>query len=72
MMPDSFEHNEKMDILRILEQEVIIANRKEYVNNAIELLLYLLKIENFLQNVYMTYGFNQKGKKGNVYCLTVK
>ena len=37
MMPDKFEHEEKMDILRVLEQEVIIANRKEYVNNAIKI-----------------------------------
>lgn len=37
MMPEKFEHDEKMDILHVLEQEVVIANRKEYVNNAIKI-----------------------------------
>ena len=37
MMPEKFEHDEKIDILNILEQEVVIANRKEYVNNAIKI-----------------------------------
>lgn len=37
MMPDKFEHEEKMDILHVLDQEVVIANRKEYVNNAIKI-----------------------------------
>lgn len=33
--PQQFEHDEKVEILRLLENEVVIANRKEYVNNAI-------------------------------------
>lgn len=37
MMPDKFEHDEKMDILHVLDREVVIANRKEYVNNAIKI-----------------------------------
>lgn len=37
MMLEKFEHDEKMDILHVLEQEVVIANRKEYVNNAIKI-----------------------------------
>ncbi len=37
MMPEKFEHDEKIDILHVLEQEVVIANRKEYVNNAIKI-----------------------------------
>ncbi len=32
-----FEHSEKMEILTILQQEVIIAERREYVNNAIKI-----------------------------------
>lgn len=32
-----FEHNEKMELVNILNQEVVIADRKEYVNNAIKI-----------------------------------
>ncbi len=35
--PQQFAHAEKMEVLRILQQEVIIAERKEYVNNAIKI-----------------------------------
>lgn len=35
--PQKFEHTEKMEVLKILQQEVIIAERKEYVNNAIKI-----------------------------------
>lgn len=35
--PVKFEHEEKMQMLQILQQEVIIAGRKEYVNNAIKI-----------------------------------
>lgn len=35
--PQQFEHAEKMEVLSILKQEVIIAERKEYVNNAIKI-----------------------------------
>ncbi len=35
--PQQFEHAEKMEVLSILQQEVIIAERKEYVNNAIKI-----------------------------------
>lgn len=37
MNPQQFEHEEKMEVLKILQQEVIIAERKEYVNNAIRI-----------------------------------
>ncbi|MCR5195995.1 MAG: type II CRISPR-associated endonuclease Cas1 [Pseudobutyrivibrio sp.] len=37
LMPDKFEHDEKMEILKILQQEVIIANRNEYLTNAIKI-----------------------------------
>jgi CRISPR-associated endonuclease Cas1 subtype II len=37
MNPIKFEHEEKMQILTLLQQEVIIAERKEYVNNAIKI-----------------------------------
>lgn len=32
-----FGHNEKMELVNILNQEVVIADRKEYVNNAIKI-----------------------------------
>lgn len=35
--PIKFEHEEKLEMLQILQQEVIIAGRKEYVNNAIKI-----------------------------------
>ena len=37
MMPEKFEHDEKVKILEILQKEVVIAGRKENVNNAIKL-----------------------------------
>ncbi|MCR4567657.1 MAG: type II CRISPR-associated endonuclease Cas1 [Pseudobutyrivibrio sp.] len=37
LMPDKFEHDEKMEILKILQQEVVIANRNEYLTNAIKI-----------------------------------
>jgi len=37
MNPQKFEHPEKMEVLKILQQEVIIAERREYVNNAIKI-----------------------------------
>ncbi|MBQ2745548.1 MAG: type II CRISPR-associated endonuclease Cas1 [Lachnospiraceae bacterium] len=37
MMPEKFEHEEKMKVLKILQDEVNIAGRKEYVNNAIKI-----------------------------------
>ena len=37
MMPEKFEHEEKIEILKILQGEVVIAGRKEYVNNAIKI-----------------------------------
>lgn len=37
VMPEKFEHEEKMEMLKILQDEVIIAGRKEYVNNAIKI-----------------------------------
>lgn len=37
MMPEKFEHEEKIEILKILQGEVVIAERKEYVNNAIKI-----------------------------------
>lgn len=35
--PQKFEHEEKMEMLKILQQEVVISGRKEYVNNAIRI-----------------------------------
>ncbi|MBQ2982009.1 MAG: type II CRISPR-associated endonuclease Cas1 [Lachnospiraceae bacterium] len=37
MMPQKFEHEEKMEMLQIIQQEVIIAGRNEYVSNAIKI-----------------------------------
>ena len=37
MRLDIFEHAEKMEILRMLQKEVLIAGRKEYVSNAIKI-----------------------------------
>jgi CRISPR/Cas system-associated endonuclease Cas1 len=37
MNPQKFEHEEKMEILRILQLEILIANRQETVNNAIKI-----------------------------------
>lgn len=37
IMPEKFEHEEKMEIVKILQDEVMIAGRKEYVNNAIKI-----------------------------------
>lgn len=35
--PIKFEHEEKLQMLQVLQQEIIIAGRKEYVNNAIRI-----------------------------------
>ena len=35
--PQQFEHTEKMEILDVLQQNVVIAERKEYVSNAIKI-----------------------------------
>lgn len=35
--PQKFEHEEKMEMLKIMQQEVVISGRKEYVNNAIRI-----------------------------------
>lgn len=37
MRPVKFEHEEKLELLKILQQEVVVAGRKEYVNNAIKI-----------------------------------
>lgn len=37
MMPQKFEAEEKRMILEILQKEILIAGRKEYVNNAIKI-----------------------------------
>lgn len=37
MEPVKFEHDEKVAILEILQQEIVIAGRKEYVSNAIKI-----------------------------------
>ena len=37
MMPEKFESDEKKEILKILQQEVMIAGRKELVSNAIKI-----------------------------------
>lgn len=35
--PDKFEHDEKIELLKLLQKEVIIAGRKESVNNAMKI-----------------------------------
>ena len=35
--PSKFEHEEEMEVLKILQEEVTINGRKEYVNNAIKI-----------------------------------
>ena len=35
--PDKFEHDEKIELLKLLQKEVIIAGRKECVNNAMKI-----------------------------------
>jgi hypothetical protein len=37
MNPQKFEHEEKMEMLKVLQQEVEIGARKEYVNHAIKI-----------------------------------
>ena len=37
MMPDKFEHEEKITIIKILQKEIILAGRKEYLSNAMKL-----------------------------------
>lgn len=37
MKPQKFEHGEKMELVNLLNQEVVISDRKEYVNNAIKI-----------------------------------
>lgn len=37
MQPDKFEHEEKMKVLDILNEEVSISGKKEYINNAIKI-----------------------------------
>lgn len=37
MNPVKFEHEEKMEMLRLLQDEVVINGRTEYVNNAIKI-----------------------------------
>lgn len=35
--PVKFEHEEKMEVLRVLQEEVLINGRSEYVDNAIKI-----------------------------------
>ena len=37
LQPDKFEHDEKMQVLSILNEEVVIGGKREYVNNAIKI-----------------------------------
>ena len=37
MKPEKFEHDEKMKLINILNQEVIIDGKKNYLNNAIKI-----------------------------------
>ena len=37
MHPEQFEHDEKMELLKVLQDTVTIAGRQEYVNNAIKI-----------------------------------
>ena len=37
MKPEKLEHEEKMELVNVLNQEVSISGRKEYINNAIKI-----------------------------------
>lgn len=37
MLPDRFEHEEKIEILKVMQKEVIVAERKEILSNAIKI-----------------------------------
>lgn len=37
LLPEKFEHEEKIKLLELLNSEVVIAGRKETVNNAIKI-----------------------------------
>lgn len=37
LQPDKFEHEEKMRVLSILNEEVVIGGKREYINNAIKI-----------------------------------
>ena len=37
MMPEKFEHDEKMEMLKILQEDVMIGGRNEYVSNAMKI-----------------------------------
>ena len=37
MQPDKFEHDEKMQMVNMLNQEVVIDGKQNYLNNAIKI-----------------------------------
>lgn len=37
MQPQKFEHEEKMQLVNLLNEDIIIGNRREYINNAIKI-----------------------------------
>lgn len=37
MAPEKFEHDEKMEVVKLLQKEIILAGRKEYLSNAMKL-----------------------------------
>lgn len=37
MAPEKFEHDEKMEVVKLLRKEIILAGRKEYLSNAMKL-----------------------------------
>ena len=37
MAPEKFEHDEKMEVVNLLQKEIILAGRKEYLSNAMKL-----------------------------------
>ena len=37
MAPEKFEHDEKMEVVKLLKKEIILAGRKEYLSNAMKL-----------------------------------
>ena len=37
MAPEKFEHDEKMEVVQLLQKEIILAGRKEYLSNAMKL-----------------------------------
>ena len=37
MAPDKFDRDEKMEVVKLLQKEIIVSGRKEYLSNAMKL-----------------------------------